>query len=70
MPNFDLAIDKQLFPGKTRCPFIQYTANKPDKFGVKFWLLADAQNTNAMENQPCLEKKTLKADVQIFREMV
>ena len=41
VPNCDLTIDEQLFLCKTRCPFIQYMANKPNKFGIKFWLLAD-----------------------------
>ena len=53
VPNFDLTIDEQLFACKIRCPFIQYLANKQDKFGIKFWPLADAQtkiNTCAMEN--------------------
>ena len=44
MSNFDLTIDEQLFPCKTRCPFIQNMANKPVKFGIKFWLLADDQS--------------------------
>ena len=44
VPNFDLTINEQLFPCKARCPFTQYMANKPDKFGIKFWLLADAQS--------------------------
>ena len=44
VPNCDLTIDEQLFPCKTKCPFIQYMANKPDKFEIKFWLLADAQS--------------------------
>ena len=34
--NFDVTIDKQLFSCKTRCPFIQYLPNKPDKLGIKF----------------------------------
>ena len=43
-PNCDLTTDGQLFPCKTRCHLIHYMANKPDKFGIKFWLLADAQS--------------------------
>ena len=44
VPNCDLTIDEQRFPCKTRCSFIKYMANKPDKFGIKFWLLTDAQS--------------------------
>ena len=44
VPSCDLTIDEQLFPCKTRCPFIQYMPNKLDKFGIKFWLLADVRS--------------------------
>ena len=54
VPNCDLTIDEQLFPCKTRCPFIQYIANKPDKFGIKFSLLADAQLKYLCNGKPCL----------------
>ncbi|CAD1468530.1 unnamed protein product, partial [Heterotrigona itama] len=29
-----ITIDKQLFPSKARCRFIQYLPNKPDKFSI------------------------------------
>ena len=51
--NFDLIID-ELFPCKTRCPFIPYMTNKPDKFGIKFWLLADAQSKYLCHGKPYL----------------
>ena len=54
VPNFDLTIDEQLFPCKTRCPLIQYMANKPDKFGIKFWLLTDAQSKYLCNGKPYL----------------
>ena len=56
LPNFDLNIDEQLFPYYTRCPFIQYMANKPDKFDIKFWLLADAQTKYLCNGKPYLGK--------------
>ena len=37
-------------------PFIQYMANKPDKFGIKFWLLADAQTKYLCNGKPYLGK--------------
>ena len=40
-PQESLTIDEQLFPTKARCRFTQYMPNKPDKFGIKFWVLAD-----------------------------
>ena len=56
VPNNFLSIDEQLFPCKTKCPFIQYMANKPDKFGIKFWLLADAQTKYLCNGKPYLGK--------------
>ena len=28
-------------PLKTRCSFVTFMPHKPDKYGVKFWILAD-----------------------------
>jgi hypothetical protein len=41
VPGENISVDEQLCPMKTRCRFIQYMANKPDKFGLKFWLAVD-----------------------------
>ena len=44
-PSDILTIDEQLFPTKARCRLTQYMSNnKPDKFGIKFFLLADAKS--------------------------
>ena len=43
VPSPYITIDKQLLPCKTRCRFIQYMSNKPDKFGIKFWMGVDAE---------------------------
>ena len=40
-PGENLTADEQLFPSKARCRFTQCMANKPDKFGIKFWMLVD-----------------------------
>ena len=37
-PSFSLTIDKQLLPIKSRSLFIGHMPNKPDKFGIKFWM--------------------------------
>ena len=63
VPSFDLTIDKQLFPCKTRCPFIQFMPKTPDKFGVKFWVLVDAKS-----KYPCKEKPYLGKDPTRTRE--
>ena len=43
-PGANITVDKQLFPIKSMCPFTQYMANKPDKFGIKFWLAVNAES--------------------------
>ncbi len=42
-PGENITVDEQLFPTKARCRFTQYMANKPDKFGIKFWVGADVE---------------------------
>ena len=45
VPNCDLTIHEQLFHAKPGVLLYNtYMANKPDKFGIKFWLLAVAQS--------------------------
>ena len=41
--NFSLTIDEQLMPVKSRCPFITFMPNKPGKYRIKFWVLADIE---------------------------
>ncbi len=43
-PEKNVTDDEQLFPTKARRRFTQYIAKKPDKFGIKFWLLADVDS--------------------------
>ena len=42
-PGENIVVNEQLFPTKAGCRFIQYTANQPDKFGPKFWLVVDVE---------------------------
>ena len=44
VPNVCVTVDEQLLPCKARCTFIQYKANKPDNFGLKFWTMVDADS--------------------------
>ena len=39
--KFSLAVDEQLMPLKSHCSFVTFMPNKSDKYGVKFWVLAD-----------------------------
>ena len=42
-PGTNITVDEQLFSTKTRCRFTQYIPNKPNKFGIKFWMAADVK---------------------------
>ena len=42
-PNHNITVDEELLPCKTRCKFIQYMTNKPDEFGIKFWMAVDVE---------------------------
>lgn len=55
-PYENLTIDEQLLPCKCRCRFIQYMANKPDKFGLKFFILADVKTKYVVNAIPYLGK--------------
>ena len=41
--DFSLTVDEQLMPLKSRCSFITFMPNKPDKYGIKFWVLVDVE---------------------------
>ena len=55
-PGDNITIDEQLFPTKARCPFTQYIASKPDKFGIKFWLATDTSSKYLVNGFPYLGK--------------
>uniref|UniRef100_A0A674PP83 PiggyBac transposable element-derived protein domain-containing protein n=2 Tax=Takifugu rubripes TaxID=31033 RepID=A0A674PP83_TAKRU len=56
IPGRHITIDKQLFPSKTRCCFLQYIASKPDKFGIKFWVACDLKTKYVCNILPYLGK--------------
>ena len=41
--KFLLTVDEQLIPLKSRCSFVTFMPNNPDKYGVKFLVLADVE---------------------------
>ena len=54
--NAYLTVDEQLFPTKVRRQLIQFMPNKPDKFGIKFCLLVDAQSKYVVNGFPIYAK--------------
>ena len=55
-PGTNITVDEQLFPIKARCRFTQYMLNKPDKFGIKFWMAADEDTKYMLHSIPYLGK--------------
>ena len=41
--KFSLTVDEQLMLLKSRCSFVTFMQNKPDKYDVKFWVLANVE---------------------------
>lgn len=56
-PDINLTVDEQLLPCKARCKYIQYMPNKPDKFGIKFWLLVDLNDKYICNGFPYLGRE-------------
>ena len=42
IPHEEISVDESMVPFKGRLSFKQYMKDKPCKFGIKFWMLADA----------------------------
>lgn len=53
-PNMSLTIDEQLLPLKTRCRLITFMPNKPDKYGLKFWVMVDTETKYVVNILPYL----------------
>ena len=51
-----ITIDEQLLPCKACCKFIQHMANKPDRFGWKFWMAVNIEIKFLFNGFPYLGK--------------
>ena len=51
-PCTNVTIDEQLFPCRSRCPFVQYMPQKPTMFGIKFWLICDVDTYYVLQAFP------------------
>ena len=56
VPSPYITIDEQLLPCKAKCRLIQYMPDKPDKFGIKFWMAVDAETKYLCNSFPYLGK--------------
>ncbi|XP_064208065.1 uncharacterized protein tcerg1b isoform X2 [Anguilla rostrata] len=69
-PGRNITVGTQLFPTKSRCPFTQYMAKKPDKFGIKFWLAADVAAKYMLNGFPHLGKHACRPEGRPLSEHV
>lgn len=44
LPSKNLSVDEGMIAYKGRISFRQYMPNKPSKYGIKVWMLADSSN--------------------------
>ena len=65
------AVDEQLLPCKACCKFIQFMENKPDEFGLKFWMAVDVQSQYFCNGFPYLKKNKARSnDVSVLTDVV
>ena len=64
-PGAAITVDEQLFPTKARCRFTQYMPNKPNKFGIKFWLASDVKSKYVVNAFPYLGKDAVRLSVPL-----
>ena len=69
-PHEHVTVDEQLFPTKSRCRFTQFMGNKPDKYGIKFFLLADSKSKYLCSGFPYLGKDEERPSNQQLGEYV
>ena len=62
IPGPYVTADEQLFPSKCRCRFTQFMAQKPDKYGQKFWMLVDRTSKYMLNAFPYLGKDEERPD--------
>ncbi|XP_049316958.1 piggyBac transposable element-derived protein 4-like [Bactrocera dorsalis] len=55
-PNTNITIDEQLLSFRGRCPFRQHMPSKPNKYGIKFWILCDSETGYVRSIQCCTGK--------------
>ena len=70
--KFSLTVDEQLMPLKSRCSFVTFIPNKPDKYGVKFWILADVETKYVSNIDVCLgaQEKEQRGGVPVAESVV
>ena len=69
-PKQYLKLDEQLLPCKAKCSFIQYIQSKPDKFGIKLWVLVENESMYVVNLDPYLGKVDNHRAVAVGEQVV
>ena len=69
-PGQSLTVDERMVPYRGRVKFRIYIANKPDKYGMKLWLLVDSQNYYVLNFQPYLGKLGGQTERELGKRVV
>ena len=72
IPEYSLTLDEQVLPLKTRCGFIVFMPNKPDKYGLKFWLLCKVNSKYVVNIIPYLgaQEKATRGDLSLAEDVI
>ena len=68
VPEFSLTVDEELMPLKTRCQFVNFMTNQPDKNDIKVWLLVEVESKSIVtcipyHGKPETRNRPLSVDV-------
>ena len=65
-------VDEQLMPLKSRCSFITFMPNKPDKYGIKFWVLINVKSKYVANITPYfgVQEKKQRGNVPLRKSVV
>ena len=70
-PGAFITVDEQLFRSKCRCPFTQFMASKPDKYGQKYWLAVDKDSKYVVNGFPYVGRdETRSRDERVSDQVV
>jgi hypothetical protein len=65
-----VTVDEQLFPFRGYAPFRVYMKSKPEKYGIKIWILADSTTSYCKNLQVYLGKKDGKPEREQGKRVV
>ena len=72
IPEYSLTFDEQVLPLKTRCGFIVFMPNKPDKCGIKFWIFCEVNSKYVVHIIPYLgaQEKAERGDLPLAEHVI